>query len=137
MGVNTVLRNLTFNEGDVILHLGTIYGACEKTIQSLSEVFPVAGYSVEITNPIEDEEIIKRFRNAVSAIQAQGKQARIAMFDTVLTFPGARFPWEALVEVCRELGVLSFIDGAHGVGHIDLAHLGSVGPDFMVSNCYK
>ncbi|KAG7113873.1 mRNA degradation protein like [Verticillium longisporum] len=116
MSVITVLRNLTFNEGDVILHFG---------------------YSVEIAYPIEDEEIIKRFRNAVSAIQAQGKQARIAMFDTVLTFPGARFPWEALVEVCRELGVLSFIDGAHGVGHIDLAHLGSVGPDFMVSNCYK
>lgn len=57
--------------------------------------------------------------------------------DTVLTFPGARMPWEALVQACKELNVLSLIDGAHGIGHIDLGHLGEVGPDFFVSNCYK
>jgi selenocysteine lyase/cysteine desulfurase len=32
---------------------------------------------------------------------------------------------------------LSLIDGAHGLGHIDLSHLGEVGPDFFTSNCYK
>lgn len=57
--------------------------------------------------------------------------------DTVLTFPGARMPWEALVQVCKHLDVLSLIDGAHSIGHIDLSHLGEVGPDFFVSNCHK
>ncbi|KAM0332939.1 hypothetical protein ACHAQA_001595 [Verticillium albo-atrum] len=136
-GVNTVLRNVALDQGDVILHFGTIYGACEKTIQSLSESSPVSSHSIDITYPIEDEEIVRRFRTAIDDVKAQGKRPRLAMFDTVLTFPGARFPWEALVAVCRDLGILSFIDGAHGVGHIDLTHLGDVGPDFMVSNCYK
>ncbi|KAM0287404.1 hypothetical protein ACHAQH_000354 [Verticillium albo-atrum] len=136
-GVNTVFRNMSFGQGDVVLHFGTIYGACEKTIQSLSEICPVTGHSIDMTYPIDDEEIIARFRAAVKEVQAQGKRAKLAMFDTVLTFLGARFPWEALVGTCRELGILSFVDGAHGVGHIDLTHLGQVEPDFLVSNCYK
>ena len=59
------------------------------------------------------------------------------LIDTVLTFPGARMPWEALVQACKDMGILSLIDGAHGIGHIDLSHLGEVGPDFFVSNCHK
>jgi hercynylcysteine S-oxide lyase len=59
------------------------------------------------------------------------------MFDTVLTFPGVRMPWETLVRACKDLAVLSLIDGAHGIGHIDLKRLGNVGPDFFTSNCYK
>jgi hercynylcysteine S-oxide lyase len=59
------------------------------------------------------------------------------MFDAVLTFPGVRFPWEALVEACESLQILSLVDGAHGIGHIDLTDLGRVDPDFFTSNCYK
>ncbi len=46
-------------------------------------------------------------------------------------------PWEDLVKACHENSVLSLIDGAHGVGHIDLTHLAKVNPDFFMSNCYK
>jgi selenocysteine lyase/cysteine desulfurase len=49
-------------------------------------------------------------------LRKEGKRVRLVMFDTVLTFPGVRMPWERLVEVCREMGVLSLIDGAHGIG---------------------
>lgn len=136
-GVNTVLRNLLFNDGDAILHFNTIYGACSKTIESLSEVSPVTSHQIDIVYPVTDDDIVGRFRAAILEVQAAGKKPRLAMFDAVLTFPGVRFPWESLVEVCKEHGILSFIDAAHGVGHIDLSHLGSVGPDFMISNCYK
>jgi hercynylcysteine S-oxide lyase len=136
-GVNTVLRNLSFSPGDVVLCFNTIYGACSKTIQAISEASPVSTHEIGITYPIQDDEIVRRFRLAVDGVKAQGKNPKLAMFDTVLTFPGARFPWEALVATCKELGIMSFIDGAHGIGHIDLTNLGHVGPDFMVSNCYK
>lgn len=136
-GINTVLRNLHYEEGDVIVHFSTIYDSCEKTIASIGETSPVRPSNILIQYPIEDAEIVKRFRERVAEERADGKNVKIAMFDTVLTFPGARMPWEDLTAACRELGVLSLIDGAHGIGHIDLTHLGKVNPDFFVSNCHK
>lgn len=137
-GINTVLRNLNFQAGDVIMYFNTIYGACYKTIQSLSEDRPLLSHAIEIAYPIDDNDIIRRFRCAVEEVRMKGKNPMLAMFDTVLTSPGVRFPFEKLVKVCKELEILSLVDGAHGVGHIDLTHLGvDVRPDFFISNCYK
>jgi selenocysteine lyase/cysteine desulfurase len=136
-GVNTVLRNLKFEQGDVVVHFSTIYGACEKTLASIAELTPLSCSEVLLDYPIEDAEILRRFRKRVDELRLEGKNVRLAMFDTVLTYPGATVPWEDLVTACKELGILSLIDGAHGIGHIDLKHLGKVGPDFFVSNCHK
>ncbi|OTB14467.1 hypothetical protein K445DRAFT_318866 [Daldinia sp. EC12] len=135
--INTVLRNLTYRDGDVIVYFSTIYDACHKTIQSLEETTGVRGHCVELVYPLEDKEILDKFRSAILEVQSQGNSVKLALFDTVLTFPGVRFPWEKLVPICREYGILSCIDGAHGIGHIDLRHTSRVGPDFFVTNCYK
>lgn len=136
-GVNTVLRNLEFSEGDVAIYFNTIYPSCLKTLQSLAETTPLGTHCIDLKYPIEDEEIVKQFEEAVQLLKSQHNTVRLAIFDAVSTFPGVRFPWEPLVKICRNHGVLSFIDGAHGIGHIDLSHLGAIRPDFMISNCYK
>ena len=136
-GVNTVLRNLLYQEGDVILYFSTVYGACEKTVDYVCEITPAEGVCILLEYPLEDREVVQKFREMVKKLDRDGRKVKIAMFDTVLTFPGVRMPWEALVEACKDLGVLSLIDGAHGIGHIDLTELGKVGPDFFTSNCYK
>ncbi|KAI2622002.1 PLP-dependent transferase [Hypomontagnella submonticulosa] len=135
--INTVLRNVTYQDGDIILYFSTIYDACLKTIESLEETTGVRGHCIELTYPVEDDEILDRFHTAIREIQRKGKSVKLAMFDTVLTFPGVRFPWESLVPICKEYGILSCIDGAHGIGHIDLSDLTRIGPDFFISNCYK
>lgn len=117
-GVNTVLRNIMFEEGDVVVVFSTIYPACEKTLASIGEMIK-GGLRVEkadLVYPIEDDEIVRKLREKIMGLQGEGKRVRLAMCDTVLTFPGARFPWERCVEVCKELGVLSLVDGAHGIG---------------------
>ena len=141
--INIVLRNLCQRENVVVLYFSTIYPSCLKTIQSLEEetAGAVTSHCINLAYPVEDYEIIDRFRAAIESltpamIEAGGK-VTVAMFDTVLTFPGVRFPWELLVRICKEYGVTSCVDGAHGVGHIDLTLVSREGPDFFVSNCYK
>ena len=135
--VNTVLRNLQFVEGDTIIYFSSIYPACEKTIHYICETTPAECRCIEVTFPIDDADLIALLCHTIHLIRRKGGKAKLAMFDTVVTFPGLRLPWERLVKVCREFDILSLIDGAHGIGHIDLTHLASIGPDFFTSNCYK
>jgi selenocysteine lyase/cysteine desulfurase len=135
-GVNTVLRNLTFSPGDHILMSSTIYGAVEKTVAYITETTPAQSAKVEYTLPVEDDWLVAEFERKVKQVEDQGGNVKIAIFDTVVSMPGVRLPFERLTAKCRELGVLSCIDGAHGVGHVEI-DLGTLDPDFFVSNCHK
>jgi hypothetical protein len=79
-GVNTVLRNLKFAEGDVVVHFSTIYGACEKTLTSISEMMPLTCESILLEYPIQDEEIVKRLKERVAKVRGEGKNVRVCMF---------------------------------------------------------
>ncbi|KAK3334172.1 aminotransferase family protein-like protein [Cercophora scortea] len=136
-GVNTVLRNLVYERGDVIVYPTSIYPACLNTVRFLEETTAVRGVGVDVVYPVEDEEVVERFRAVVERVVRKGGRVRVAVFDTIVSGPGVRVPWERLVGVCRELGVLSLVDGAHAVGHLDMRHTGAVRPDFLVTNCHK
>lgn len=87
--MNTVLRSLVFQSGDVILHFSTDYDANYKTIDYVCESTPAEQVIIEIDYPIEDDEIMKRFRDMVGSLNdGDGSQkVRIALFDTVVAFP--------------------------------------------------
>ncbi|EFY99487.1 Sir2 family protein [Metarhizium robertsii ARSEF 23] len=139
-GVNTVLRNLAWAEDgkDVILSFSTIYEACGKAADYLAEYFEgkLEHRGIAITYPLEDEEIIRAFRTTVKEIQDEGKRAKVCIFDVVSSRPGVVFPWMDMVKACKELGIISLVDGAQGIGmvHLDLT---AADPDFFVSNCHK
>lgn len=135
-GVNTVFRSLRFVEGDVILHLSTVYGANAKTFEYLRETTPVDSVSLDMQYPVSDDETVQMFCESVEDIKLHGRTPRVAIFDTITSMPGVRVPWERLVERCSAMGVLSFVDAAHGVGHLEL-DLQKYQPDFLVSNLHK
>lgn len=135
-GVNTVLRNLNYEKGDKILYFASIYGSCEKTIVQLTETTPVEAVKIDFHYPVEDDWLVGEFEKNIKEQQAQGYTVKVAIFDTVVSIPGVRMPFERLTKKSKELGVLSLIDAAHAVGHIDL-NLQELDPDFFVSNCHK
>ncbi len=135
--INVVLQNLRFDEGEVILHLSTLYGSIAKMIEYIHETRGVESVNLAVEYPIDDDVLISRFKTAIEEVKL-GKRwsVKVAIFDTISSLPGVRVPWERLVEVCREESILSLVDGAHGVGQIDLG-LSKVQPDFFTSNCHK
>lgn len=139
-GVNTVLRNTLWNDDqkDEILYFSCIYGGCGKTIDYVVDTGHgrVASREIGLEFPAEDQDILARFHAAVKASKDEGKRPRICIFDVVVSMPGIRFPFEALTAACKELGIASLIDGAQGIGMVDI-DLEKLDPDFFVSNCHK
>ena len=145
-GVNTVLRSLVFKEkvnddedGEAktrngIVYFSTTYGACQRTVEYICEIQSAArAVKIELDYPIGDDQLVEKFRDV---LRREGGRVKVALLDTVVSMPGVRMPFERLVEICRQEGVLSLVDGAHGVGHVHL-DLAKLDADFFVSNCHK
>ncbi|KAL4951786.1 pyridoxal phosphate-dependent transferase [Aspergillus filifer] len=139
-GVNTVLHNLAITReltsNDVVIYFETVYGAVERTLLALRESWGVQIRKVKYVFPLEEGELIARFKSVVEGVKKQGLTPKVAVFETIISNPGIRFPFEEVTALCREMGILSCIDGAHGVGMINL-NLGELGCDFFTSNCHK
>lgn len=142
---NTILRNLTWNPDgrDVLLYFSTVYGGCGKTIDYIVDSHQpgsgrplVSAREIPLHYPFEDADAVAAFEAAVARCAADGQRPRLCVFDTVSSLPGVRFPFEALADACRRRRVLSLVDGAQGVGQIDL-DLAALDPDFFLSNCHK
>lgn len=135
-GIDTVLRSLRYSAGDKIVYFDFIYGSCGNAVRYIEETTPAVGVNITATFPISDDELVARLRGTIRREQESGAKVKVAIFDTIVSMPGVRLPFERFVGVCKELGVLSLVDGAHGVGHIPL-DLGELDADFFVSNCHK
>ncbi|GAA6008468.1 hypothetical protein JCM10207_007122 [Rhodosporidiobolus poonsookiae] len=144
MGINAVLRSLTteWKEGDKLLYLSsTIYPACATTLQYIIDTHPHLSLSllpVHVTYPLSHDALVSAVRAAIErAESAPGAgKVRLALVDAISSMPGVRVPWERLVELFRENGVLSLIDAAHQIGQLPVS-LRTSRPDFWVSNCHK
>ena len=106
------------------------------TVQYITETTPAESARVEYTYPVEDDWLVEAFKQKVRDVQRAGGRVKVAIFDTVVSMPGVRVPFEQLTAACKELGVLSLVDAAHGVGHVEL-DVGKFDPDFLTSNCHK
>ncbi|KAJ5496015.1 L-cysteine desulfhydrase-like protein lolT1 [Penicillium diatomitis] len=135
-GVATVFYNLNFQPGDSAIIFETVYGAVEKGLVSLQERSSLQTRKVRFEYPIPEQELLARFREVIQQTRDEGLKVRAAVFDTIVSNPGVRFPFEKLTVICREEGILSVIDGAHGIGQIPL-DMRELRPDFFVSNCHK
>ncbi|CAO1636287.1 unnamed protein product [Sympodiomycopsis kandeliae] len=142
-GVNAVMRGLQCtwsNQGnEAIMVYNTAYGACSRTAQYIIDSNQNIGLQlirVELTYPLETDEILRKTTDALNEARQKGLKVRVALTDAISSLPGVVVPWQELVRLLRTYDVLSLIDGAHAVGQMPL-DLTKADPDFFVSNCHK
>ncbi|THH15703.1 hypothetical protein EW146_g4814 [Bondarzewia mesenterica] len=140
-GVNTVLRNFEWHEGDIIIGTTTTYNAVARTIQYLNDIPPYPKMSeFHLAFPTTHKDIIDAFRLHLRTLKASsvGPNSKIvAVIDGMVANPGVLYPWKELTQVCREEGIWSVIDAAHNIGQEVNINLSEVKPDFFISNCHK
>lgn len=102
----------------------------------MTETTPLEAVKVEYTYPCSDAFLLEAFEKTIQDIKASGKRPCAAMFDSIVSMPGVRMPFEHLTATCRKHSILSIIDAAHCVGQIPI-DLTTLDPDFFVSNCHK
>ncbi|KAK8029653.1 hypothetical protein PG993_010944 [Apiospora rasikravindrae] len=136
-GIDTVLKNLVWQPGDVVLCYEVVYGSVANGLEYLRETTPVEVRVVHVPLPVADDDLVRTMVDAAREVNATPeKRVRLAICDTIISGPGARVPFERLVPALQAEGALVLVDGAHGIGHIDL-DLGVLRPDFFVTNLHK
>ncbi|KAF7307472.1 PLP-dependent transferase [Mycena indigotica] len=137
-GMSTVLRNLLWKAGDILVTYSTTYGSVLSTAQYISDTLPHPTLSqIKITFPTTRSVVLKQFRAHLAAIQRQPRQQVVAVIDGMVSVPGLWLPWKEMVAIAKEFNVLSLVDAAHLVGQETGLNLNEVDPDFWVSNCHK
>ncbi|KAG5353596.1 hypothetical protein C0989_005117 [Termitomyces sp. Mn162] len=138
MGVNTVLRNFEWENGDTIIGCDTTYGSVDRTIHHLSDVRPyptVKQFTLQF--PTTHKEIIANFKEFVASNPTVEGKKTIVVMDSIVSNPGVKLPWQELVKICKEAGFYSVIDAAHSIGQETDINLSEAQPDFWISNCHK
>jgi len=158
-GINTVLRNFEWKESDVIIEATTTYDAVSRAVRYLSDrSAPPRPTPVKtvLTFPMTRAQILDDFRAKIKEVKganpnvdysdtppaATGAQNRkgnkiVAVIDSIISSPGMALPWKELVQICKEEGVWSLVDGAHSIGQELDINLSAAKPDFFISNCHK
>ncbi|GJE88634.1 PLP-dependent transferase [Phanerochaete sordida] len=157
-GLNTILRNIEWRTGDIVLTTTVTYNAVERSVQYLADraegPHPTA-HTLVLTYPTTHAEIVAALRAKLRALKAaapapfdiapgdsdsdvRAKHNRlVVVLDAIVSVPGAAMPWVEMVRVIREEGAWSVVDAAHSLGQELNINLGEAQPDFWVSNCHK
>lgn len=127
-----------FNKGDAVIMFQCTYGAVKNSIKAY---FSRAGghvIEVQFNFPVNsNDEIVSELKTVLEREKGNGRRVRLAVFDHVTCVPSIVMPVKQLVKICRDEGVDQvLIDGAHGVGCIDV-DMQEIGADFYTSTLYK
>ena len=119
-GVNMAARALDLQPGDEVLATNLEYGGCDLTWQHVCERAGARYVRVEV----------ERLFEHVS------ERTRAVFISHITSETALLLPAEDVVARARAEGLVTIVDGAHAVAHVDL-DLAALGADFYAATCHK
>ena len=123
VGLNAVARSLRLGPGDEVLATDHEYGSNNLLWRYLAER---NGF----------EYVRRPFESLDDFWAGANERTRVLFVSHIASETARRFPVEDLCTRARDAGIVSIVDGAHALGHVDL-DLAAVGADFYAGNCHK
>lgn len=129
--VATVLNNLDLSPRDEILVTDHEYMA---TFNELAKVCRETGARVVVANipfpEVSPEQVVD------SIVSRMNDRTRIVLVSHITSASALVMPVKGIVTAAKERGILTFLDGAHTPGQIDL-NIGELDPTWYAASCHK
>ncbi|WP_261816930.1 aminotransferase class V-fold PLP-dependent enzyme [Vibrio gallicus] len=121
-GMATILNGLDFKQGDVIITTHHEHIGATSSLHVVKERFGVEVYEVEIPvytgeKDLTQSDYIRAFRKAIRQF---GDRVRLVAFSHIPYKTGTALPAKEICRLARRHRIPTLIDGAHGIGMLDL-----------------
>jgi isopenicillin-N epimerase len=129
--VNMIAKSFALQPGDEILTTSLEYGACDKTWSYYCNKAGAVYKKQPIRFPIESkEDFVEQFFKGLTA------KTKLIFISHITSSTGLRLPVEEIVAKAKEKGIMTFVDGAHGPGQVEV-DLQKLNVDIYTGACHK
>lgn len=130
-GVNIIAKSFPLKQGDEVLTTNIEYGACDKTWNYYCKKAGAIYRQHEIKFPItSQEEIVENFLKEVNP------NTKLIFISHLTSSTALKLPVEEICKRAKEMGIMTFVDGAHAPGQISL-NLETLQADIYAGACHK
>jgi isopenicillin-N epimerase len=129
--VNIIAKSFSLAAGDEVLTTEWEYGACDRTWQYYCDRAGARYVKQAIRLPLQgQDDFVEQLMAGVT------KQTKLIFLSHITSSTAIRFPVEKIVAAARQLGIMTFIDGAHAPAQVPLS-LRTHDPDIYTGACHK
>lgn len=129
--VTTILKSLSFEKGDEIIITSHSYPPYEFMFAEFCRRTGVKLVIADIPFPVTgDENIVKIITDCVT------DKTKLTIIDHITSPTALLLPIADIVKALEEKGVDTYVDGAHGIGHVPL-DVQAIGAAYYASNHHK
>lgn len=129
--VNIIAKSMDLKEGDEVLTTNLEYGACDKTWNYYCKKVGANYIRQPITFPLTTkEQFVEDFFKGLTS------KTKLVFISHITSTTGLRLPVEEILSKAKTLGLMTFVDGAHAPGQIDV-NLSTLQADIFTGACHK
>lgn len=129
--VNIIAKSLQLQAGDEILTTNFEYGACDRTWKYYCERSGAVYKQQPILLPLTSkEDFVEQFFKGLTA------KTKLVFLSHLTSSTGLRLPVEEICAKAKEKGLMTFVDGAHGPGQVEV-DLQKLQADIYTGACHK